>query len=89
MLLLEGHGILGFVDGSKKCPQRFIDDLNVEGVEVDANQVWKMHDRALMQLLTETLSPTSISCILGSTNSHNMWIILKERFSTMMLPYFR
>ncbi|KAM2726510.1 hypothetical protein EV2_038944 [Malus domestica] len=62
-LLLESHGILGFVDGSKECPPRFLDEANLEGIEIDAYQVWKMHDRALMQLLIATLLSTEISCI--------------------------
>ena len=50
-ILLESHGILGFIDGSKQCPSRFNTDSDLEGVESDEYQVWKMHDRALMQLL--------------------------------------
>lgn len=42
-----------------------------------------MHDRAFMQLLIATLSSTDISCILGSASSYNMWISLKEMFSTV------
>ncbi|BBN67810.1 hypothetical protein Prudu_192S000300, partial [Prunus dulcis] len=38
-ILLESHGILGFIDGSWKCPTRFDEDSDVEGVETDAYQV--------------------------------------------------
>jgi hypothetical protein len=31
-ILLESHGILGFVDGSRKCPNRFDADSDIEGV---------------------------------------------------------
>ncbi|XP_070664435.1 uncharacterized protein [Malus domestica] len=72
-LLLESHGILGFVDGSPKCPARFIDDCNIEGIETDAYQVWKMHDRVVLQLIIATLSVTGMSCIIGCTNAHEMW----------------
>ena len=34
-ILLESHGILGFVDGSRKCPSRFDADSDLEGVETD------------------------------------------------------
>ncbi|CAN6719976.1 unnamed protein product [Malus baccata var. baccata] len=80
--LLESHGILGFVDGSRKCPTRFIDDCNIEGIETDAYQVWKMHDRAVMQLIIATLSITGMSCIIGCT-AYDMWVNLKDRFSTV------
>lgn len=74
-LLLEGHRILEFVDGTKKCPSRFVNDLNVEDIKIDAYQVWKMHDRAIMQLITTTLSSTAMPCIIGSTISNEMWVI--------------
>jgi hypothetical protein len=50
-ILLESHGILGFVDGSRQCPSRFDADSGLKGTETNDYQVWKMHDRALMQLL--------------------------------------
>ena len=34
-ILLESHGILGFVDGSRKCSNQFDTDSNLEGVETD------------------------------------------------------
>ncbi|BBH05526.1 hypothetical protein Prudu_016938 [Prunus dulcis] len=55
--------------------------LMVHGVETDAYAVWKMHDRALMQLLIATLSSTAISYVIGCTSSHDMWVQLKDRFS--------
>ncbi|KAL6272714.1 hypothetical protein ACE6H2_023406 [Prunus campanulata] len=74
-LLLEGHGLLGFVDGSRKCPAHFDKDLDLEGVEIDAYQGWKMHDRALMQLLIATLSSTAI-LLFGSYGCSSGWVCL-------------
>lgn len=42
-----------------------------------------MHDRALMQLLIATLSPIAMSCIIGCTSAHEMWMSLRDRFSTV------
>ncbi|KAB2616237.1 hypothetical protein D8674_022825 [Pyrus ussuriensis x Pyrus communis] len=42
-----------------------------------------MHDRAIMQLITATLSSTAVSCIIGNTSSNEMWMNLKEIFSPM------
>ncbi|KAM1257491.1 hypothetical protein TB2_031023 [Malus domestica] len=50
-LLLESHGIFDFVVGTHPCPTRFKDDSDVEGVETEEFQIWKMHDRGLMQLI--------------------------------------
>jgi len=82
-ILLESHGILSFVDGSKQCPSRFHADSDLEGVESDEYQVWKMYDRALMQLLIATLSSTAISYVIGCVSANDMWIQLKDRFSTV------
>lgn len=42
-----------------------------------------MHDRALMQLITTTLSPVAISCANGSTIAYDLWNQLKEQFSAV------
>ncbi|KAM2277673.1 hypothetical protein ACFXTI_035947 [Malus domestica] len=96
-LLLEGHGIMGFVDGSTPCPPRFLaskfgdsepssgqpSDPSCVHKESDDYLVWRMHDRALMQLITATLSPPVISCAIGSTSARDLWTRLKEQFSTV------
>ncbi|KAM1503068.1 hypothetical protein COP1_028120 [Malus domestica] len=82
-LLFKSHGIIGFADGSRKCPPRFDDDFDAEGVEKDDYLVWKMHDRALMQLMIATLSTTTMSCVIGSQSFHEMWVNLTERFSAV------
>ncbi|KAM2627714.1 hypothetical protein TB2_001132 [Malus domestica] len=90
-LLLEGHGLMGFVDGSHSCPTRFLASNSADSsisssdvsstVESDDFKVWKMHDRALMQLLTATLSHSAVSCAIGSTSARDLWVRLKEQFS--------
>ncbi|KAM1780061.1 hypothetical protein ACFX12_041368 [Malus domestica] len=82
-LLLESYGILGFVDGDKLCPSRFVDEPDKEGVETENYHIWKLHDRALMQLIIATISPTAMSCIIGCTSAHEIWINLRDRFSTV------
>ncbi|XP_070673164.1 uncharacterized protein [Malus domestica] len=92
-LLLEGFGIMGFVDGSTPCPPRFSDVISgdsevVSGcstaqVEYDAYKIWKMHDRALMQLISATLLAPAISCAIGSISSLDLWTHLKDQFSTV------
>ena len=42
-----------------------------------------MHDRALMQLITATLSSMAISCAIGSSNARELWVRLQEKFSTV------
>ncbi|XP_070674720.1 uncharacterized protein [Malus domestica] len=90
-LLLESNGIMGFVDGSHPCPPQFSDQSGASGMNSSSNasvatdefMIWKMHDKAVMQLLTATLSPAALSCAIGSKSSQDIWIRLKEQFSTV------
>lgn len=91
-LMLEGYGIMDFVDGTNPCPSQFMSascDFRVASsgsesrIESDAYKVWKMHDRALMQLITATLSSMAISCDIGSSSARELWVRLQEQFSTV------
>ncbi|XP_070679388.1 uncharacterized protein [Malus domestica] len=85
-LLHEGHSLIGFVDGLVPCPATFCPDSSGDlatKVQSDDYKVWKMHDKALMQLITSTLSSAAISCAIGSTSSKELWSRLREQFSTV------
>ncbi|XP_070664627.1 uncharacterized protein [Malus domestica] len=88
-LLLEGHSIIGFVYGSMPCLAQFSQDSSDNSailsgdsstrVPTDDYKTWKMYDKALMQLITATLSPVAVSCVIGSTSSKELWIIKEAR----------
>ena len=87
-LLLESNGIMGYVDGLLPCPPQHCSISAESGITSSSSQsdeyiVWKMHDRAIMQLITATLSPIAMSYAIGSTSSKYLWIRLKEQFSTV------
>ncbi|KAM2195522.1 hypothetical protein ACFX1R_029514 [Malus domestica] len=86
-LLLDSNGIMGYVDGSITCPSQYALTSGESGISssspTDEYIVWKMHDRAIMQLIIATLSPIAMSCAIGSTSSKDLWIRLKEQFSTV------
>ncbi|KAM1351501.1 hypothetical protein ACFXTH_005260 [Malus domestica] len=88
-LLLEGNGIMGFLDGTIPCPQKYTelesDDESIvhNSPLTDAYQVWQIHDKALMTLITATLSTAALSCVIGCRSSSDMWNHLKERFAHM------
>ncbi|KAM2234913.1 hypothetical protein EV1_013236 [Malus domestica] len=86
-LLLDSNGIMGYVDGSIACPSQYASTSGESSISssslTDDYIVWKMHDRAIMQLITATLSPIAMSCAIGSTSSKDLWIRLKEQFSTV------
>ncbi|CAL2232279.1 unnamed protein product [Prunus armeniaca] len=81
-LLLRGNGILGFVDGSFKCRPQFL--VTEDGsVLSDEFTIWTIHDTALMTLITATLLPSAISCVIGCSTSNTMWVNLRERFASV------
>ncbi|KAM1385267.1 hypothetical protein FF2_031358 [Malus domestica] len=73
---------MGFLDESNPCPERFVSSGSGESevdyrdsslrIETDAYKIWKMHDRALMQLITITLSSSVVSCAIGSTSAQDL-----------------
>ncbi|KAM1719673.1 hypothetical protein ACFX12_021452 [Malus domestica] len=86
-LLLKGNGIMGFLDGFIFCPEKYTateDGIVINcSIITDAYKVWKIHDKALMTHITATLSPAALSSVIGCQSSKEMWINLKERFSSM------
>ena len=89
-LLLKSNGIYGFIDDTHLCPISVSTDEcetsihnSPSSMDCDDALVWKMHDRAVMQLITATLSTVAITCAIGSTSSKELWNRLKEQFSTV------
>ena len=87
-LVLESNGIFGFVDGTHPCPsQSAVTECGTHSspssssIGSDDVLIWKLHDRALMQLITATLSPIAMSCAIGSVSSRDLWNRLIEQFS--------
>ncbi|KAM2094756.1 hypothetical protein ACFX1R_018657 [Malus domestica] len=78
---------MGFLDGSIPCPEKYMTTKDGpvinRAVITDAYKVWKIHDKALMTLITTTLSPAALSSVIRCQSSKEMWINLKERFSSM------
>ena len=79
-LVLESNGIFGFVDGTHPCPLQSAvtecgthSSLSSSSIASDDVLIWKLHDRALMQLITATLSPIAMSCAIGSVSSRDLW----------------
>ncbi|XP_048444926.1 uncharacterized protein LOC125479521 [Pyrus x bretschneideri] len=93
-MMLQGHGIMGFIDGSNPCPPQYTATSTHSVIiyesfarpELDEFKVWKMHDHALMLLLTATLSSSAISYVIGSKSSQEMWVRLQNK---IFLPITR
>ncbi|PRQ51221.1 putative RNA-directed DNA polymerase [Rosa chinensis] len=83
--VLEGNDLFGYFDGSYPCPPRFV--LTEEGQVTSeitmAYKLWKKTDKALLGLLMATLDGDIMDIIVGSKSSHEAWLALLERFSTV------
>lgn len=82
-LFLEGNGILGFLDGTIPCLEKFYKPFTSEVVTNDsvtmiskAYKIWKIHYKALMTLIA-ALSFT-LSCIINCQSSKEMWTNLRD-----------
>lgn len=91
-LLLESNNIMRFVDGSTPYAARIAFNSGESGINyanslsvtnTDEYTIWKLHDRALMQLISATLSPVAMSCAICNFSSRDLWTRLKEQFSTI------
>ena len=51
--------------------------------ECDDVLIWKLHDKAVMQLITATSSQIVMSCAIGSVSSKDLWTRLVEQFSSL------
>ena len=90
-LLLERNGIFRFVDDSHSChPYTSTGECGTSTskssssvLECDDVLIWKMYGRVVMQLITATLSPVAMSCVIGNNSLRDLLILLKEQFSTV------
>lgn len=49
----------------------------------DAFTIWTIHNITLMTLITTTLLPSAISCVIGCSTSNAMWVNLREQFASV------
>uniref|UniRef100_A0A2N9HVG8 CCHC-type domain-containing protein n=1 Tax=Fagus sylvatica TaxID=28930 RepID=A0A2N9HVG8_FAGSY len=58
--------------------------LNSEGVrqENPLYQQWISRDQRLLTLINSTLSPSSLSLVVGQTTAHGVWSILEKRYTS-------
>ena len=74
-----------FYDGSNPCPPRYglTESGTVTSEVTEAYKQWKKTDKALLGLLMATLDDDTMEVIVGSSSSHEGWLALLERFSTV------
>lgn len=83
--VLEGEDLFGYLDGTYPCPPRFVitEEGGVTTEVTTASKQWNKTDKALIGLITATLSDEAIEYVVGSRTSREVWLSLQRRYSTI------
>ncbi len=83
--ILEAYSLLEYVEGSISCPPKFlINELGAVTTQVDPTYLqWQARDKALMSLISATLSLSAHSLIIGQSYAHDMWNVLLKRYTSV------
>ena len=83
--ILEAYSLLEYVESSSSCPSKFLDsEQGVTTAQIDPNYLqWIARDKALMSLISATLSPSAHSLIIGQSSAHGMWSVLLKRYTSV------
>uniref|UniRef100_A0A2N9IHB0 Reverse transcriptase Ty1/copia-type domain-containing protein n=1 Tax=Fagus sylvatica TaxID=28930 RepID=A0A2N9IHB0_FAGSY len=79
--ILQAYSLLEYVECSSSCPSKFLDS-DQEQIAPDYLQ-WIARDKALMSLISATLSPSAHSLIIGQSSAHGMWSVLLKRYTSV------
>uniref|UniRef100_A0A2N9FVX0 Uncharacterized protein n=1 Tax=Fagus sylvatica TaxID=28930 RepID=A0A2N9FVX0_FAGSY len=83
--ILEAYSLLEYVEGFNTCPPRFLVD-EFGAITTQVNSVysqWQARDKALMSLISATLSPSAHSLIIGQSSAFGMWTVLLKRYTSV------
>uniref|UniRef100_A0A2N9F5W2 Retrovirus-related Pol polyprotein from transposon TNT 1-94-like beta-barrel domain-containing protein n=1 Tax=Fagus sylvatica TaxID=28930 RepID=A0A2N9F5W2_FAGSY len=81
--ILEAYSLLEYVEGYNTCPPKFlVDELGAITTQVNSvYSQWQARDKALMSLISATLSPSAHSLIIGQSSAYGMWTVLLKRYT--------
>uniref|UniRef100_A0A2N9FJC4 laccase n=1 Tax=Fagus sylvatica TaxID=28930 RepID=A0A2N9FJC4_FAGSY len=78
--ILDAYSLLDHLEDSTPCPPKFLLD-EIGCITSEANPLflqWKTRDKALFSLISSTLSPSTISLVMGQTSASGIWRKIKE-----------
>uniref|UniRef100_A0A2N9EKA7 Reverse transcriptase Ty1/copia-type domain-containing protein n=1 Tax=Fagus sylvatica TaxID=28930 RepID=A0A2N9EKA7_FAGSY len=83
--ILEAYSLLEYVEGYNTCPPKFIVD-ELEAITTQVNSVysqWQARDKALMSLISATLSSSAHSLIIGQSSAYGIWTVLLKSYTSV------
>ena len=83
--ILEAYSLLEYVEGYHTYPKKFlVDELGAITTQISSvYSQWQARDKALMSLISATLSPSAHSLVIGQSSSHGMWTVLLKRYTSV------
>nr|CAD1817261.1 unnamed protein product [Ananas comosus var. bracteatus] len=83
--VLFAHDLMGYTDGSKECPSKFI--KNADGTitdTVDSSFLeWMKQDRHLLSWIQATLTEGVLAQVVGLQTSRDVWVALERRYASL------
>lgn len=76
--ILKGHGLTGFIDGSKPIPPRTLPDSDAENPEFTA---YEEQDSLLVGWLNSTLTPECLGVVRDLNTSKEVWDALEAEYA--------
>lgn len=75
---------MGIVDGTIKCPSKFIKGANgVETTEIDPTyDDWQQKDQMILGWINNSLSPSVLSTVARAKSSSESWTSLEKRYAS-------
>uniref|UniRef100_A0A2N9J917 Reverse transcriptase Ty1/copia-type domain-containing protein n=1 Tax=Fagus sylvatica TaxID=28930 RepID=A0A2N9J917_FAGSY len=83
--ILEAYSLLEYVEGYHTCPKKFlVDEIGATTAQISSvYSQWQARDKALMSLISATLSSSAHSLVIGQSSSHGMWTVLLKRYTSV------
>ncbi|KAK9910816.1 hypothetical protein M0R45_034759 [Rubus argutus] len=83
--LFTAHGLLGYVDGSIKPPEKFaLTERGEPTTELSQGyRLWRRYDAGVKAVINATLSSSALPHVIGSDTARDAWLALERRFTSM------
>uniref|UniRef100_A0A2N9H2J2 non-specific serine/threonine protein kinase n=1 Tax=Fagus sylvatica TaxID=28930 RepID=A0A2N9H2J2_FAGSY len=83
--ILDAYSLLDHLEDPTPCPPKFLfSHPETETQEVNPLYTqWRARDKALFSLISSTLSPSTISLVMGQTSASGIWKVLVNRYTSV------
>ncbi|KAJ8624154.1 hypothetical protein MRB53_032684 [Persea americana] len=87
--LLMSHDLMGFVDGSNPCPEKYQRDKDEKVISMIDPAIlnWNRQDQNLLSWIHATLSEHVLSQVVSLRTSHAVWTAIERHFASLYLVH--